>query len=142
VGLAPGSTGGEIVSVTMENCDASTTDRCEVSKGDTARGQLTFKANKAAKSLTCQIYGIIGGVSLPFPGEQKVYTWVQTYIRRYKLQIRAQYFVHRSTYQSKTSKFQDIIHLRFDFCFIIFETAKFAKHIKIVVKVLHLVDSS
>ena len=40
-----GSTGGEIISVTMENCDATTDDRCEAQKSETVRGQLTFKAN-------------------------------------------------------------------------------------------------
>jgi hypothetical protein len=66
-----GSTGGEIVSVTMAGCDAETDDRCEVSKGDTVTGQLTFKANKAASSLECEIFGIIAGIPLPFPGKKK-----------------------------------------------------------------------
>jgi hypothetical protein len=52
----------------MENCNASTTDRCKVLNGDIVRGQLTFKANKAAKSLSCDIYAIIDGVTLLFPG--------------------------------------------------------------------------
>jgi len=63
-----GSTGGEIVSVTMAGCDAETDDRCEVSKGDTVTGQLTFKANRAAKTLECEIFGVIAGIPLPFPG--------------------------------------------------------------------------
>jgi hypothetical protein len=52
----------------MENCDAQDVDRCEVSKGDTVRGQLTFKATKATNKLFCEIYGIIAGIPLPFPG--------------------------------------------------------------------------
>ena len=63
-----GSTGGEIISVTMENCDAADDDRCEAKKSETVRGQLTFKANKATTSLECEIFGIIGGIPLPFPG--------------------------------------------------------------------------
>ena len=63
-----GSTGGEIVSVTMANCDASVDDRCQVTKGETVTGQLTFMANKATQSLKCRIFGVIGGVPIPYPG--------------------------------------------------------------------------
>ena len=63
-----GSTGGEIVSITMEGCSGDEVDRCEVKKGDTVRGQLAFQANKATNKLDCEIFGIIGGLPLPFPG--------------------------------------------------------------------------
>ena len=63
-----GSVGGKIESVTMENCDAEQFDRCEVSKGETVRGQLTFKASKATNKLYCESYAIFAGISFPFPG--------------------------------------------------------------------------
>ena len=37
-------------------------------KGETVRGQLTFKAEKATSKLECELFGVIGGISLPFPG--------------------------------------------------------------------------
>jgi hypothetical protein len=63
-----GSTGGTIITVSMENCDPEATDRCQVEKGQTVRGQLSFKASKTTSSLKCELYGIIGGIPLPFPG--------------------------------------------------------------------------
>ena len=56
------------MSITMEKCDALEDDRCVVSKGDTVRGQLTFKASKTTKSLKCEIYGVILGIPVPMPG--------------------------------------------------------------------------
>ena len=66
--LSTGTAGGTILSVTMENCDASVTDRCVAQKGQLASGQLAFKAGKATATLTCELFGVIGGVVLPFPG--------------------------------------------------------------------------
>jgi len=52
----------------MEGCNGYEVDRCEVNKGETVRGQVTFEASKATSKLDCEIFGIIGGLPLPFPG--------------------------------------------------------------------------
>ena len=52
----------------MENCNPETTDRCEVQKGQTVRGQMSFKSGKATSTLKCEIHGVVGGIPLPFPG--------------------------------------------------------------------------
>jgi hypothetical protein len=54
----------------MENCDSADFDRCEVKKGETVTGKLTFKASKATSSLKCAIFGVVGGIPLPFPGKK------------------------------------------------------------------------
>ena len=63
-----GSTGGAIVSLDFEGCDADYDDQCEVARGSSAKGALTFSATGAAETLECKIYGIILGLEVPFPG--------------------------------------------------------------------------
>lgn len=52
----------------MDDCYGDQDDRCLVTKGQTVRGQLTFEAHKPTSKLDCQIFGIIGGIMIPFPG--------------------------------------------------------------------------
>lgn len=52
----------------MEGCDALDDDYCEAKRGTTVNGQMTFAASAPVDSLECQIYGIILGVEVPFPG--------------------------------------------------------------------------
>ena len=63
-----GSTGGAVAALDFEGCDADYDDQCEVARGTTANGKLTFSATGAAETLECQIYGIILGIEIPFPG--------------------------------------------------------------------------
>jgi len=63
-----GSTGGAVAALDFEGCDADYDDQCEVARGTTAKGKLTFSATGAAETLECQIYGIILGIEIPFPG--------------------------------------------------------------------------
>jgi hypothetical protein len=60
------STGGTIMSVTMEDSDAGVTDRCVAQKGEFHRGRLAYTARKATATLGCEIFGAIGGVLFPF----------------------------------------------------------------------------
>jgi hypothetical protein len=60
-----GSVGAEIASVTIDGCAAVP---CEVQHGTVAHGQVAMKATAATQTLTCEIFGIIFGVQLPFPG--------------------------------------------------------------------------
>lgn len=52
----------------MDGCNGDEVDRCVVNKGETVKGQLTFQASRSTNKLDCEIFGIIGGLPLPFPG--------------------------------------------------------------------------
>ena len=41
--LILGSTGGEIIALTVDGCDAEEDDECEAARGSTVVGQMTFK---------------------------------------------------------------------------------------------------
>lgn len=54
----------------MEHCDQNNDDVCLAHKGVEARGQIKFITTKKVETLTCSLYGKIGGVGpwIPFPG--------------------------------------------------------------------------
>ncbi len=56
------TTGGTIMSVTMEDPNAGVTDRCVAQKGEFHRSRLAYTARKATGTLGCEIFGVIGGV--------------------------------------------------------------------------------
>jgi len=56
---------GELIRVYMDGCSASP---CEVHRGETAHGGFVFQAAASTNTLTCEIFGIIFGETLPFPG--------------------------------------------------------------------------
>ena len=60
----------KIEKVTMEHCDQNNDDVCLAHKGVEARGQIKFITTKKVETLTCSLYGKIGGVGpwIPFPG--------------------------------------------------------------------------
>ena len=59
-----------IESVTMENCDQNDDDVCLARKGVDASGQIKFTTTEKVETLTCSVYGQMGGVGpwIPFPG--------------------------------------------------------------------------
>merc|ERR1712170_107270 len=62
-----GSMGGAITALDFEGCDGDYDDQCEVARGSSAKGKMTFAATGAAESLECKIYGIILGLEVPSP---------------------------------------------------------------------------
>ncbi|XP_067138069.1 NPC intracellular cholesterol transporter 2-like [Centruroides vittatus] len=58
---------GEVQSVTVTNCDASP---CVLKVNTKPEISITFKSHVDSKDLKVRIYGVIGGVPLPFPGPQ------------------------------------------------------------------------
>lgn len=56
---------GELIAVYLDGCSETP---CTVHRGETAHGGFIFKAGAATETMTCEIFGIIFGETLPFPG--------------------------------------------------------------------------
>merc|ERR1711990_856800 len=62
------SKGGSITEIEFDGCDQDDYDECPARRGETVNGRLKFSSTGSASTLTCQLYGIILGVEVPFPG--------------------------------------------------------------------------
>jgi len=62
------SNGGSITEIEFDGCDQDDYDECPARRGETVNGRLKFSSTGSATTLTCQLYGIILGVEVPFPG--------------------------------------------------------------------------
>ena len=82
-----GSMGGAITALDFEGCDGDYDDQCEVARGSSAKGKMTFAATGAAESLECKIYGIILGLEVPFPGGCPVVDACSVQILNFPLKI-------------------------------------------------------
>ena len=79
--------GGAITALDFEGCDGDYDDQCEVARGSSAKGKMTFAATGAAESLECKIYGIILGLEVPFPGGCPVVDACSVQILNFPLKI-------------------------------------------------------
>ncbi len=62
---------GEILQVTMKDCDAQTDSSCPAKVGQDVEGTLTFMPTAATDTLACELYGNVAGVWLPLDCPQK-----------------------------------------------------------------------
>merc|ERR1712018_20882 len=62
------SQGGDIIAIDISGCDQDDVDECPAHKGGKLMGQLKFAPTFPAQSLRCQMYGVILGQDIPFPG--------------------------------------------------------------------------
>jgi len=61
---------GEITRVDMDGCDQDYDDSCIVHYGQIATGKLYYThSGTPASQLDCEIFGNIGGIWIPFPGD-------------------------------------------------------------------------
>ena len=60
---------GTITRVDIDGCDQDYDDSCTVHYGTQAHGKLYYTAAATRQKLDCEIFGNIGGIWLPFPGD-------------------------------------------------------------------------